>query len=55
MSHVKTVLVMSLTDMSILELLEDTFLKEDVKSELFVDHNYCDDINEASIPGLDPA
>jgi len=30
------------SDMNLFDLLEDTFLKEDVKNELFVDHNYGD-------------
>lgn len=30
------------SDMNLFDLLEDSFLKGDVKDELFVDHNYGD-------------
>lgn len=39
------------SDMSLYDLFEDTFLKEEVKDELLVD-NYGDDVIAVSLPGL---
>lgn len=36
------------SDMNLFDLLEDSFLKGDVKDELFVDHNYGDVITVSS-------
>lgn len=30
------------SDMNLFDFLDDTFLKGDVKDELFIDHNYSD-------------
>jgi len=38
-----------MSDMNLLDLLDDTFLKVDIKDELFVDHNYDGDIITVSL------
>lgn len=41
------------SDMNLFDLLDDSFLKADVKDELFVDHNYGDIITVSpELPGF---